>query len=124
MRLYDRAIQRDDLDPDTNDLRTLQFGKYAIQHSAFGPTVHPRIDRVPPAKALRQTTPLATMPGNIKNCIQHLKVRHADVATLARQTMFDLSKLSFCKFHSRSLHVITGSVNTPSSSGAERERRD
>jgi hypothetical protein len=42
-----------------------------------------------------------------------LKVRHADVATLARQTMFDLVKLSFGKFHSRSLHANSGSVNTP-----------
>src|ERR1700754_2945197 len=107
MHLYDRAIQRDYLKPDTNDLRTLQFGKCAIQHSAFGPTVHPSIDRVPPSKALRQTTPLATMLGNIKNCIQHSKVRHADVATLARQTMFDGFKLSFGKFHSRILNAST-----------------
>src|SRR5882762_4334798 len=113
MHLYDRAIQRDCLDPDTNDLGTLQFGKYAIQHAAFGPTVHPRIDRVPPTKALGQTTPLATMLSNIKNRIQHLKVRHADVATLTRQTMFDLLKLGFGEFHSRSLQVKTISVNTP-----------
>jgi hypothetical protein len=113
MHLDDRAIQRDCLDPDTNDLRTLQFGKYAIQHSAFGPAVHPRIDGVPPPKALGQTTSLATMLSDIKNCIQHLKFRHADVATLARQTMFDLVKLSFGKFHSRSLHANSGSVNTP-----------
>src|SRR5271168_4190495 len=69
MHLDDRAIQRDCLDPDTNDLCTLQFGKYAIQHAAFGPTVHPRIDRMPPAKALGQSTPLAALLSNIKNRI-------------------------------------------------------
>jgi hypothetical protein len=42
-----------------------------------------------------------------------LKVRHADVATLTRQTMFDLSKLGFGEFHARSLQAKIISVNVP-----------
>jgi hypothetical protein len=113
MYLDDRAIQREHLDPHANDLGTLQFGEYAIQYAASGPTVHPRINRMPPAKPLWQAAPLAAMLGNIKNRIQYLKVRHADVATLAWQTMFDPSKLGFGQFHSRSLHANRFSVNTP-----------
>ena len=113
MHLDDSAIQRDCLDPDANDLGTLQFDKYAIQHAAFGPTVHPRIDCVPPAKALGQSTPLAALLSNIKNRIQNLQIRQTDVATLPWQAVFDPLILGFGEFHHRSIQSISNSVNTP-----------
>lgn len=90
MNLYHRAIQRDRLDPDANDLCALQLRKHAIHHATFGPAVHPRVDRVPSAETLRQSAPLAAMLGEVKNRIEHLQVRQADVAALSRQAMLDL----------------------------------
>lgn len=83
MYLDNRTIERKHLDPDTNDLGTLQFDRYAIQYPAFRPAVQPRINRMPLPKPLWQTTPLAAMLGNMENRIQQLEIRHADVAALA-----------------------------------------
>ena len=113
MNFYPRAIQRDRLELDANDLRTLQFREHAVQHAALGPSVHPRVDRVPPAEALWQTAPLAAVLGNIKNRVQNLQVRHAHVATLARQAVFNLSIFGFGDFHHRSIQLNPISVNTP-----------
>ena len=45
---------------------------------------------MPTTETWGQATPLAAMLGYIQNRVEHLQVRQADVATLARQTMFDL----------------------------------
>lgn len=71
------------------------------------------IDRVPSAKALRQTRPFATMLSNIKNRIEHLNIRHSYVIALTWQTMFDFLKLGFGESLFRSLRVNFISVNTP-----------
>ena len=113
MNFYRRAIQRDRLDPDANDLRTLQFREHAIQYAALGPSVHPRVDRVPPTEAFWQTAPLATVLSNIKNRIQNVQVRHTYVATLTRQAVFNLSILGFGDLHHRRIQLNPISVNTP-----------
>ena len=48
----------------------------------FRPPVHPGINRVPVAKARRQSPPLAALLGHIQDCVEHLQVRQADIATL------------------------------------------
>jgi hypothetical protein len=42
-----------------------------------------------------------------------LQVRHADVAALQRQAMFDPLKLGFGDFHQHSIGSNTFSVDTP-----------
>src|ERR1700751_3756427 len=113
MNLYHRAIQRDRFDLDANDLFTLQFREHAIQHATPGPAVHSRVNRMPSAETPGQSTPLAAMLGDIKNRIQHLQVRQADIAALSRQAMPDPLILGFGKFHPRSIRSNEISVNTP-----------
>ena len=113
MNLYHRAIQRDRLDPDANDLLTLQFSEHTIQHAVAGPAVHSRVDRVPSAKALGQSAPFAAMLGHIKNRIEHLQVCQADIAALSRQAMLNPLILGFGDFHHRSIRSNMISVNRP-----------
>ena len=55
------GVQRDRLDFDAHDLRALQLLEHAIKYTGLGPAVHARVDRVPVAKTLGQSTPLAAM---------------------------------------------------------------
>ncbi|GGA51329.1 hypothetical protein [Dyella nitratireducens] len=48
-----------------------------------------------------------------KGRVQHLQVRHADVAALLRQAVFDPLKLFFRDFHRPSIRSDADSVNTP-----------
>jgi hypothetical protein len=54
---------------------------------------------MPSPEALGQTAPLATVLGDVKNGIEYLKIRQADVATLPWQTVFDQVILGFGDFH-------------------------
>ena len=99
MDLDHRAIQRNRFDLDANNLLMLQFLEHTVKDAILGPAIHPRIDRMPVAETFRQTTPLATMLRNVKDRIQHVPVRHAHVAALLRQAMFDPLKLGFGDFH-------------------------
>lgn len=65
--------------------------------------IHPRIDRVPVAETFRQPTPFAAMLCNVKDRVQHISVRHAYVAALLWQAMFDSLKLGFGGFHLRGI---------------------
>ena len=113
MNLDHRTIQRDRFDFDANDLRALPFLEYTIKHTLLGPAIHPRIDRVPITETLWQAAPLAAMLGNVKDRVQHLQVRHANVAALLRQAMYDPLKLLFRDFHHSSIRPDVDSVNTP-----------
>jgi len=113
MNLDHCTIQRDRFDLYANDLLTLQFLEHTIKHTLLGPAIHSRIDRVPVAETLWQAAPLAAMLGNVKDRVQHLQVRHADVAALLRQAMFDPLKLLFRDFHRLSIRSSGDSVNTP-----------
>src|SRR5579864_8307844 len=103
MNLYHRAIQRDRLDLDANDLLSLQFREDAIQYTVPGPAVHSRIDRVPSAETLGQSAPFAAVFGNVKNGIEHLQICQADITALSRQAMLDPLILGFGDFHHRSI---------------------
>lgn len=99
MNLHNGAVKGHGLDLDADELSTLQLLEQSIQHPVLGPAVHARVDRVPVAKTLRQTTPLAAMLGHIQNRIENLQIRQAYVASLSRQTAFDLLILGFGNFH-------------------------
>jgi hypothetical protein len=60
-----------------------------------GPTAHSCANRAPVPKPFWQPVPFAAVLGDIPNRIQDLKVRQADVSTLARQTVLDLAMLRF-----------------------------
>jgi hypothetical protein len=68
---------------------------------------------VPSAEALGQSAPLATVLGNIKDRIQDLQVRQANIAALSRQAMLDALILGFSEFHHRIVRSNQISVNTP-----------
>src|SRR5450755_1428156 len=74
MYLDDRTVEADRLDLDADQLLMLQLLEQAVQHTGLRPAVHPRVDRVPVAKALGQRTPFAAVLGHIKNSVDHLQV--------------------------------------------------
>jgi hypothetical protein len=98
MNLYHRAIQRDRFDPDANDLLTLQSRQHAIQYTAPEPAVRSRVDRMPSAETLGQSAPFAAVLGDVKDRIQNLQVRQADIAALSWQAMRDPLKVRFGDF--------------------------
>ena len=103
MYFNDRAVQRHCLDLDLDNLLTLKLFKHAIQHTAFGPAVHPRVDGMPIAKSLRQGSPFAPLLGNEQNSVEHLKIGEANVASLSRQARLDPLNLGFGDFHVQSI---------------------
>src|SRR5664279_163182 len=99
MYLHDGRVQLHGFDPDTHDLLPLQLFKDAVQCAILRPAVHAGIDGVPIAEALGQPTPLASLLGHIKNRVPHRQVRHADIATLTRQTGLYAKVLRLCDLH-------------------------
>ena len=95
------GVQRDRFDLDAHDLRALQLLEHAIQDAGFGPAVHARVNRVPVAKALGQSAPLAAILGHIEDRIDHLQVTQADVATLLGQAVLNGGELCGCDLHAR-----------------------
>src|SRR4051812_23815031 len=93
MHLDARRVERDCLDADANNLRLLQFLEQSIEYASLGPTIHSGIDRVPIAKTLRQSAPLAAVFGHEQDGVDHLQVAQADIASLPGQTVFDLGEL-------------------------------
>ena len=106
MNLHNGAVQRHRLDLDAYELSMLQSLEQSVEYAALGPTVHARVDRMPVAKALRETAPLAAMFGNVQDGIENLQVRKAYIAPLPRQTTLDLLILRFGDFHNRSIPEI------------------
>jgi len=106
MDFHDRTVQGDSLDLDPHDLRLLQALEHPIQDAVLRPTVHPSVDRVPPAESLWQPSPLAAMLRHVEDRIQDLQIRQADVATLHRETVRDLLILSFGDLHAESLYEM------------------
>ena len=99
MHLHDGAVQRHGLDLDPHDLRLLQLLEHSIEHAALGPAIHACIDGVPIAEALGQAAPLAAVLCDIQDRVQHAQIGQADVATLSRQAVLDLSELGLCDLH-------------------------
>ena len=72
MNLDACGVQRNCFDLDADYLCALQFLEHAIQDASFGPAIHSRVDGVPVAKPLGQTSPLAAMLSHKKDRIDHL----------------------------------------------------
>lgn len=102
------TVQRNSFNTDTDDLLMLKLSKHTAQDTTLCPAIHASVDSMPVAEALGQSSPLAAMLGNIKNGIENLQVRMADVATLTRHAVLDLLILSFGDFH---YQIISNSVN-------------
>jgi hypothetical protein len=99
MDLHDGAVQPQGLHFDPDDLLFLQRREDAVQDTRFRPPVHPRIDRVPPAKPLGERPPLAPVLGHIQNGVQHVQVGQLHVPALRRKTMLNPPKLLFRDCH-------------------------
>jgi len=101
MNLDARGVQRDRFDLDAHDLRLLQLLEHPVEHAGLRPAVHARVDRVPVAEALGQSSPLAAVLGHVQDCVDHLHVAQADVASLRRQAVLDLGELFGRDLHAR-----------------------
>ena len=99
MHLHAGAVQRHRFDLDLHDLRLLQLLEGSIQNARLRPAAHTRVDRVPVAEALGQAAPFAAVLGDVKDGIQHLQIRQADIAALQRQAVLDLRELGCCDLH-------------------------
>ena len=99
MHLDDRAVQGHRLQLEGDDLLALESGKDAVEHAGFAPAVHARVDRVPVAKALWQSAPLASLFGDIEDRVDDLKVVQADIAALSRQAVGNALILLQGDFH-------------------------
>ena len=101
MDLDDRAVQRRHIELHAHELFPLQLLEDPIQHPVLRPAVHAGVDGVPIAEAGRQPPPLAAMFGYVKDGVEHLQVRQADVAALHRKARRDEFVLGFSEFHPR-----------------------
>ena len=101
MNLDARGVQRDRFDLDAYDLRLLQLLEHPVEHARLRPAVHARVDRVPLAEALGQSSPLAAVFGHVQDCVDHLHVAQADVSSLRRQAVLDLGELFRRNLHAR-----------------------
>jgi hypothetical protein len=99
MDLDDGRVHFDSLNLDADDLFFLQALENLVQNAVLGPTVHARVNGVPRAETLWQTTPLASLLSNIEQCVQKLQVGYPYVATLKRQLRFDPRKLRLSDLH-------------------------
>ena len=101
MNLHNGAVQGNGLDLDANDLCALQLLEHPIQHTAFAPAVHARVDSVPITEAFGQTAPLAAVLGHVQNGVQYIQITETDIAPLKRQAVYDSLVLGLSDFHAR-----------------------
>ena len=99
MHFNDGVVQAHLFHSDGQDLLLLQPGEDPVQHPGLAPAVHPRIDRMPVAKMLWQSSPFATVLPHIQQSIEQLQISHADIAVLPRQAISDALKLTLCDLH-------------------------
>lgn len=103
MHLDAGAIQRYGFEFHPNDLIRLKLLEDPIQHTGLGPPVHARIDGVPVSEPLGQSAPLTAVLCDVKDRVEYIQIRKADVATLPRQAVFDQRELITSYFHVRIL---------------------
>ena len=99
MYLDARAVERHGFDLDAYHLSTLQLLEHPVENPCLGPAIHARVDGVPIAEPLGQSTPLAAMLCDVEHCVQHRQIRQADVAALRGKAMFDLVELGLRDLH-------------------------
>ena len=113
MNLDNRAVQTHRLDLDADELLALQLREQTVKHTSLGPTIHPRVDRMPVTKSLRQRAPLAAVLCHIEDRVNHVEILVRDVAVLTRKMLLDASKLFSVNFQSTSVSNMCASVNRP-----------
>ena len=89
-----RAVQTHVFNVNGQDLLFLEPGKDAIQDAGFAPAIHSRVDGMPIAEMLWQTTPFAAMLNDIQQRVEQFQIGHADVASLAWQAIGNPLKLA------------------------------
>src|SRR5271170_342460 len=99
MHLDRGRVERERLDLDAHDLLLLQALEDAVEHPLLRPPVHPGVDRVPIAEALRKPAPLASMLGHKQQGIQHLEVVGLYIPALPRKAVLDPGVLLLGDFH-------------------------
>lgn len=68
------TVRRNIFNTDTDDLLMLELPKNMAQDTTLCPAIHADIDGMPVAEAFGQSSPLAAMPGYVKNGIENLQV--------------------------------------------------
>jgi len=102
MHFHRGRVQAESLDTDAHNLLQLQLFKDPVEGAALGPAVHARVDGMPVAEPLRQSTPLVSVLGYIQQSIQKLQVRQTYIAPLHWQAILDSCVLLF-----RDLHLLS-----------------
>ena len=121
------AVQCHAFNPNPQDLLLLQASENSVQHprfAPFAPAVHPRVNGMPVAQTFGQTAPFASHFGNMQQGVEQLKIDHAHIATLTRQTPGNALILPLGDFHYLILTTParkTVSVNTPWCCGTPRK---
>lgn len=69
------AIERNMINLNINHVIFLQGSKHGFQNSLLGPAIGPRINTLPIAKTLRQTSLFTAVFSHIQNGIEHLQIR-------------------------------------------------
>ena len=115
MHLDAGAVQPHRLHLHAHDPLPLQVLEHAVQNAVLRPAVHPRVDGVPFAEAFRQPAPLAAVLGHVEDRVEHLEVRHADVAPLNGKQRRDVLVLGL-----GDLHLVDSPSLFPSKTTARR----
>ena len=106
-----RAIQRNSLHSESQDLLSLQTGKHPIQDAGLAPAVHPGVNGVPVAEVLGQPAPFAALLGHKENGVEHLQVGQTHIASLPGQTVGNPRILALSNFHPTTLQLTPSAVN-------------
>jgi len=99
MHFNDGAVERDGFNPDPDEFFALQPLKNTVEHAGLAPAVHPRVDRMPVAKARRQSPPFAPLLSDVENRVEHLEIPDTNIAALPRQDIGNPFKLFGSQFH-------------------------
>ena len=99
MDFDDGAVHPHGFKLDTHDLLALQVFEHTVQHAVFGPAVHARVNGMPVAESLRQSSPITAMFGDIQNGVEYLPVRNAYIAALDWEVWRNTFVLRLSEFH-------------------------
>ena len=96
MHLDRGAVEGDDFEFDLDYPLSLELFEDSVQYPALGPSVHSGVYGVPIAEALRQSTPLTAVFGDVEDGVEYLEVRDSDVASLHGQMRLYELVVRFC----------------------------
>ena len=99
------AVERDYFEFEPDDLSPLKLLEHSVQHAALGPPAHSGVNGVPVSKPLGEPAPLASMLGDVEDCVDHLQVRKSDVPSLHGQGSGDLLILGLGNFHTSRVYL-------------------